>query len=70
MTITEAIRLAKSGHKVRPICWRDINPYHWLESRELMGEVVFVECGAFEEMPHALTLFREGEFLGEWEVVE
>lgn len=66
MNIIEAIGLCESGHKVRPVSWRTINPHHWVEFRCH----VFVEFGSREEMPHALRLQHPDEFLGEWETVE
>lgn len=65
MTIIEAISLCMSGHKVRPLTWRTLNPDHWIEYRQH----IFVECGTMEEIPHALRLMHPDEFLGEWETM-
>lgn len=70
MTILEALALCKSGHLVRPVCWRKLNPRCWIEFHSTGGPINFVECGVLQEIPHALRLEREEEFLGEWEVVE
>jgi hypothetical protein len=68
MNILEALRLCKDGgHRVRPILWRSLNPDHWIEARKHGAVVFFVECGAWEEIPHALRLSRPEEFLDEWE---
>ncbi len=70
MTIIEALALAKQGRKVRPVCWRTLNPDHWIEAiRNSAGDrnTVFVERGEMEEIPHALRLSFASEFLGEWE---
>jgi hypothetical protein len=72
MNIIEALNLcADCGHKVRPVSWRTLNPDHWIEAiAALTPECFFVEKGRMEEMPHALRLQHQDEFLGEWEVVE
>jgi len=73
MTILEALTACKAGTKVRPVCWANLNPYHWVEARPRTGcpgqYTIFVEVGTMEEMPHALRLQHESEFLGEWEVM-
>ncbi len=73
MNIIEALGLCKSGHKVRPVCWRTLNAGHWVESIPTpchSEPCVFVEAGTLEEMPHALRLSLPPEFLGDWEVVD
>lgn len=70
MNISEAMRLcADQGKKVRPLIWWRSNPDHWIESRVTKAGVMFVECGAMEEIPHALRLQYRDEFLGSWEEV-
>lgn len=67
MNIIQALILCQDdGHRVRPVCWRKINPDHWL----IFRGGLFVEHGEWEEMPHALRLTLPAEFLGEWEIVE
>ncbi len=74
MNIIEALNLCKGGgHKVRPVCWRTLNPGCWVEAIHTPAhdpDYIFVEKGAMQEMPHALRLQFPTEFLGEWEVVE
>jgi hypothetical protein len=67
MNIVEALRLCKDGgRRVRPLAWRSRNPAHWIEWRQGF----FVEGGTYMEIPHALRLQREDEFLGDWEFFE
>lgn len=74
MTIIEALKLCQTGQRVRPVCWRDMRPAHWVEARPyiLSGgdqSTLFVECGRLEEMPHRIDLQFEEEYLGDWEVM-
>jgi len=70
MNIIEALRLCRSGHKVRPVCWRGGNPGQWVEVRGPASAPFFVEHGTTQEIPHALRLAIPDEFLGEWETLE
>ena len=74
MDIIEALNLCHGGgHRVRPVCWRTLNPGHWVEAMPSPSHdppYFFVEKGEMEEMPHALRLQFPTEFLGEWEVYE
>ncbi len=67
MTLIEALNLCMSGHRVRPVCWNNTNPEHWVVYIDT--RCLFVECGKWEEMPHALRLSTPDEFLGKWETV-
>ena len=68
MTILEALALAKSGKKARPVCWDAYYGYRrcWIECR--MG--ILVECGEMQEIPQRMRFEFEEELLGEWEVIE
>jgi hypothetical protein len=67
MNIIHALTLCRDdGRRARPVCWREINPSHWI----IFRSGIFLEHGEREEMPHALRLMRPEEFLGEWEIVE
>ncbi len=72
MTIIEALKLCQTGAKVRPVCWRKVNPQHWVEyvRMETPPSGAFAEGGTTEEIRHALRLSFPAEFLGEREVVE
>ncbi len=73
MNLIEALGLCQSGHRVRPVCWRTLNPGHWIESWPTPSHkdpCIFAEHGTMQEMPHALRLQFPPEFLGEWETVE
>ncbi len=73
MNIIKALNLCKSGHKVRPVCWRTLNAGCWVEAIETPHSKeshIFVEKGTMQEMPHALRLQFPPEFLGQWETVE
>ncbi len=75
MNIIEALTRCKSGSRVRPVVWGEINLHHWVESRRYDTtdpgtHTIFCECGSIEEIPHALRLNRDDEFLGPWEVLE
>lgn len=64
MTITEALTAARDrGMRVRPVIWRQWQSLDWIE----YGRGHFIERGEMQEIPHALRLSREEEFLGEWE---
>ena len=70
MNMLEALRRCKgTSRKVRPVCWRTMNPDHWIQYVGGNGGF-FAEYGTMEEMPHALRLARRDEFLGDWEFVE
>ncbi len=73
MTIIEALtRCRDEGIRVRPVCWRTLNSRHWVESVDTPSAppwCFFVEHGEMEEIPHALRLSAEAEFLGTWEEV-
>lgn len=70
MNIIEALAEAKAGKKVRPVFWINHNRNHWVQAVTFNGQTYFVEHGSREEMPHALRMEMEQEYLGEWEVVE
>jgi hypothetical protein len=72
VNLIEALKRCQEGQRVRPVCWRTLNPGHWVEALPTplsADPCIFVEKGAREEMPHALRLQFPTEFLGEWEVV-
>jgi hypothetical protein len=74
MNLIEALTLCReTGARVRPVCWRTLNPNHWVERIVTPAHsepCIFVEKGEREEIPHALRLQFPSEFLGKWEEVE
>jgi hypothetical protein len=70
MTIVEALRVCKErGAKVRPLAWRRTNEDCHVAAVGAGAQVMFVERGNRQEMPHRLNLQFEAELLGEWEEV-
>lgn len=67
MNIIEALRLAKTGKKVRPVSWATTRPGVWVGARDRDGKTFFAEVGP--TLLRELRLQFEGELLGEWEVV-
>ena len=74
MNLIEALNLCQhGGHRVRPTCWRTLNPGHWIEAVPTphhSGPCIFAEHGTYQEIPHILRLQFPPEFLGDWETVE
>lgn len=72
MTMPEAIRLClHGGHRVRPVCWRELFPSRWVERLEAGGRALAVLSLQYDDrrMTQWLILSTEDEYLGEWEVV-
>jgi hypothetical protein len=70
MTIVEALQACKTrGAKVRPLAWRRTSPDCHVAAVGAGAQVMFVERGTPQGVPHRLSLQYEAELLGEWEEV-